>query len=500
MIINSQATLLHGDIFTSSEPHLLSDPLRSAAQTTKEMEEDKSVDVPDKSLELANVDSNLDFLAIHLQPDLWPWNNQEMNGPSSRDRDERKTAMEGYHEQEIEEGEILPMVLNVDRKSLTDELVKTLEDLKNQGQSSGYTNIKVPTEQMRRVIELDEALRREDWSWAWARFRTLFGKSIPKYWERSIKAQAQQVRLIEGWKSTKIGASDNLKRCMELLRAEEYWPVFSGIEYKTITETTDLIRKMRWANDASDYTELCRLILPRILQKRLSIMEYMAQRPGFMSHLYLDEELRSKEERGYDTLLIMMIDELLYMAARLDTEPSQPDTKSKKAWDIFTKLFRLLHDGDISDAKGIKGWKFKSAYWPVSIEFDLFTSGSTPQSQRFQYGFQIALKQLQKVETIYRGSMDEISFLDLLRMAGNWSLSDILLGIHNGVNLNTFKACSHFARSDHHSYFYNIAQFEGIANRSPQLYRFKDFLQARAKLQEQGILSSYRPLNSLRIL
>ncbi|EGG08644.1 uncharacterized protein MELLADRAFT_61794 [Melampsora larici-populina 98AG31] len=433
-------------------------------------------------------ESSLDFLTDHLQPELeiWSWN-------QLRDSEETNPTVEELEEGEMEEREVRP-VANLRWRPLREELVSVLEDLKTQGKPSAYVEMKVPTYLMNRLIELDKAMRRAEWGSAWETFRASARGSLPSYWERSIKAQVEQVKLIEGWQATKIRASDNLKRCMELLRAEEYWPVFSGIEYEAITETKELIEKMSHEHHGLDYKQLRKLMPPRTLEKRQASMEYMAHRPDIISYWYSDEELKEKEEKGYDTLLMMRIEELLYMATQLDVEPS----KDKKAWNIFANLFRILHGGYVTDVNSMNPWRFKSDYWPVSVEFQLFTSGLTPHSDRFRNGFQMLLRHLDKIKKIDSKSMDHgaTNLAGLLTMAGDWSLSDILLGLHNGVNLITFHACSHHARS---SYIPNAAHLRRETGNVAQAYRVMGFLQARMKLRKGDTLESYRPLKSLEV-
>ncbi|KAH9819222.1 hypothetical protein DFH28DRAFT_1148542 [Melampsora americana] len=388
---------------------------------------------------------------------------------------------------------------------LKDELFNIIADLKTGGGYPGHIlDMKIPAVKLKRVIELEKSMDQAGWNRTWSKVRASLEAITWRYWEKSIKAQIQQIKLVEGWKVTKKGASDDLRHCMKLLKAEEYWPVFSRIEYKTFTNTMNLIRKMHSKNNGQDYKELCRLIPPKILNSRLSRMEYMAQHPDIISHLYSDDELRSKQENGYDTLMIMMIEEALEMATQLELEISPYKSKNRKAWEVFARFYRVMrgemYKGDeVDDTRLTVQKKHMSTYWPTSIECELFTFGSTPQSQRFKNGFQIALKNLQEIDYIHQEAIKDISFVKLMEMAGSWSLSDILLGIHNGVDLKTLQAYSHFANSYHNPYVQAAPRLEKKQLEVKQVYNFQRFLQACMELQKEIEPSSYRPLNTLRV-
>ncbi|EGG13063.1 uncharacterized protein MELLADRAFT_101236 [Melampsora larici-populina 98AG31] len=387
---------------------------------------------------------------------------------------------------------------------MKDELLNVLADLKAQGESSGHMNMKVPTAQLKRVVELENLMEQAGWNEVWSKFHDYFEEITWRYWKRSIKAQLQQTKLIEGWKLIKNSASDELRTCMKLLQAEEYWPVFSGIKYKTYTNALNLIREMQVKNNGNDYKELCRLIPPKLLQHRLSRMEYMSQRPKIISNWYSYEEIKLKQEQGYDTLLIMMIEEALDIATQLESENWSSKMKDKKIWEVFAKLFRVMggeiHGCDEVDDTSITGHKnYKSTYWPPSIECELFTCGSTPQSHRFRKAFHIALRNLGEIKHIYKDSMNDASFFRLIRMAGDWSLADILLGVHNGVDLKTFKAYRYLAKSNHHPYI-QASKLDKEKLAVKQVYNFQRFLHARMELKKEGKISFYRPLESLRVL
>ncbi|KAH9818602.1 hypothetical protein DFH28DRAFT_85722 [Melampsora americana] len=560
MIMSNQASLLQGDIDGSSKSHLhfaevkselerssgrkkqksgtISNPL-SETRIAKRMKKDESSNGSDESFEMADEKNDLDFLIIHLQPHHLAWKNPQIEGQYLGGGGKTNNPSSGLEEGEIEEGMTSNTRLNwsgvhhgyeanakdsetnvithqseydgmpaypsvkVEEgfKSSKDELIEILADLKDQGKPSGYMNVKVPTAQLKRLVELEQSMRKADWNYAWSKICASFGIEKSRYWVRSVKAQVHEAKLIEGWKVSKKYASKDLKLCMELIQAEEYWPVYSGIKNKTFEKIINLINKMR--KNRRDHKELGRLIPPFILQNRLSRMSYMAQRPEIISDMYPDAELKLKQEQGYDTLWIMMIEEALYTANQLGTETSTSDTKEKKSWDVFAKLFRMIHEGDIIDDRTVFGLrKSRSAYWYSSMESNLFTCGTTPQSHRFQNGFKIALKSLQSVDTIYRESLSPSSFSDLMRMAGDWSLSDILLGIHHGVNLKTFHECKRFANSDFASYDEAVVQLEKGNLKAQRVFNFKLFLKAHMELQkEEGKNgASYRPLKSLRVI
>ncbi|KAH9813163.1 hypothetical protein DFH28DRAFT_1030368 [Melampsora americana] len=386
-------------------------------------------------------------------------------------------------------------------ESLRDELSNILVGLEAKRASSGYMNMRLPTVQFNRLIEIEKSMKNKEWNQVLIQVRVSLGKNPWKYWERAIKAQIEQFKLIEDWKSTKIIASDNLKDCMKLLKADEHWPVYVGIEYKTFQRAMNLIKRMHSESNGHDLRELCKLIQPRQLQNRLSRMEFMSQWSDIIHQLYSDEELKSKQEDGFDLLVINLMEQAIYMATQIQTETSCLDTKDKKAWDVFVILFRVMggeiHNSHINHIiPQLRA--LMNPYWRPSIEFELFTCGSTPQSHRFKHGFEIALKQLEGIQHIYKDSMNSSCFFRLMRMAGNWSLPDILLGIHNGMELKKFKSFDKFSNSHHHSYNKEVAQFEKKEMKSLQEIYFHTFLKARMELQKRGRLLSYRPLKSLR--
>ncbi|EGG10283.1 uncharacterized protein MELLADRAFT_103578 [Melampsora larici-populina 98AG31] len=594
-IITNQASLLHGDIDGSSnsrfsevtseiknirkrKSHFISHP-PSGTHTAKRIENDESPNKSDKALEITNQGSYLDSLLIHLQPHLWPWEDQDMKRQTVRDSEQTNLVMGQLEEGEIKETKLsggqdkkkLAIIMNeschisigkghqvhsnqnkalsdeetsfqeilkaktpkdedmrISRGKVTDvpmcqgkktgmtsdplsnkkgdellkhEMIKILNELKYQIVTSGYTNMKVAKIQLKRLIELEKSMKKLDFECAWTKVRSSFGEGKSRNWEKSIRAQVQQFKLIEGWRVIKTNASDDLKECMKLLQVEEYWPVFSEMKYKTLTDTMNLIKKIRQEKNGHAYQELCRLLPPKLLQHRLSRMAYMAKRSDFISQLYSDEDLKSKQERGYDTLWILLIEEALYSATQIDSETYLSDTKDKDTWDVFVKLFRLIHEHDVIDKDSLLfNIRYKGSYWISSIDFELFSGGSTPQSHRFKKGFNILLRHLDKIENIYEGSMDKNKFSKLMKSAGDWSPTDILLGIHYGVRLESFGALSHLAKSKHHTYTHELSQLDKEKIRRPQVQDFENFLKAHIELQRQGIISCCKPLKSLRLL
>ncbi|KAH9818118.1 hypothetical protein DFH28DRAFT_1054896 [Melampsora americana] len=384
-------------------------------------------------------------------------------------------------------------------ESLKDELVKILTDLKTQMKSSNYKNTTLTRTQMKRLIELEDSMNQIEWDSTWTKVRSIQGEGKSRCWEKSIKAQVDQYRLIEGWKVMKSNSTQDLKECMKLLQVEESWPVFSEIKYETFRKTMKLIKKISSENNEGDYDKLCKLIPPKILEVRLSRMSYMTKRSEIISHLYSDEELKSKQERGHDILLMLMIEEALYLATQIELELHPPE-KDKKVWDVFTRLFRLMQGRDVIDDHNISSQRYQTPHWTSSMDVESFTTGSTPQSHRFKDAFKIILKNLEELQNIYIEPKNSNQFSNTINTLGNWSLSNILLGSCYGVKLITFKTFEHLANSNHHSYIYKLSEFETKKIKTPQVDALKKFLKARMELHKEGILSSYKPLKLLRLI
>ncbi|KAH9819201.1 hypothetical protein DFH28DRAFT_67111 [Melampsora americana] len=85
----------------------------------------------------------------------------------------------------------------ISEESSKDELINILADLKTQGVSSDYMNVKLPTSQFRRLVQLERSMVKKDCNWVWSEVCASFRKSTLKYWERIMKVQLLQVGLID---------------------------------------------------------------------------------------------------------------------------------------------------------------------------------------------------------------------------------------------------------------------------------------------------------------
>ncbi|KAH9819202.1 hypothetical protein DFH28DRAFT_957998 [Melampsora americana] len=113
---SNQASLLRCDIERCSKSHFPEVESEIESQRTcttrrqkshpidhlSEMHTAERMEIDENAVQVAKEESDLDFFIAHLQPHLWPWENQDIRKQTSRDI--AKSAMEEHQGRGIEDG------------------------------------------------------------------------------------------------------------------------------------------------------------------------------------------------------------------------------------------------------------------------------------------------------------------------------------------------------------------------------------------------------------